>query len=767
MFRWMKNKNNKGAALVTVIIAITVVAILGILIAYITYSNFTMKVVDKYAKNNFYSAESVLDEVVAGLEEDMSREYAAAYSKVMASYGMYPSVTEMSENFRVNYVLNLVEALSQKAETIKDPDDPDAEEVAVTEDPSKYSISKLKGYVNPADFPADSTYTVDFSKEDRGEHSQNALETLTDGLMLRNVMVTYTQGGYTNTITTDIKLAVPQVTFSRISEMPNIADFAYIAQKGIDIGGNVELTLDGYAYSGNDEEITDAPALNIQPGAVLTTTGKSELLIADGDIDLTGAAQFATDKSTALWTDNVNAKPSSSVAKASNVITLMGRTYVKDDITLNGAENNLTLANQYFGFQGTASGKKSSAIIINGQNTSMDFSKLNTLVLAGTAYVAGSKNASDGTVITNQDVMTGDSIAVKSNQLAYLVPADAPGVVSNPMSYSQYQSLVSNSNWQTRILTETVPSLKRSLSSFASEGTISVVPVYTPNEGGTVYLYLSFQNTSEAAQYFMNIMGAGTSASERLQQYIGNYINVFKTSADGYSRLATNGNYLVPAVFDEESGKWVEASDPQSSTISGDGGLYHSTVSSTGEVGQELDYYNSSYEALCCKLLTTCTEEEKELSVFENLIIEDNIVELVTAVNGNTDSPAVLTAADGTQAILVVGDYTVDPATFKGSGKGVILATGNVTVTDTSWNGVIICKGKLTVGANTKLSSDIDAVSTALRIPFMDEEGENAYAPLNCFVGGENYSFLTEQQDNGVDLTDVRNCVSYLNWKSE
>ena len=60
--------NNKGASLITVIITIGFIAILAGTIMMTSLVNFKMKRVNVYAKDTFYSAEQVLDEINVGLQ---------------------------------------------------------------------------------------------------------------------------------------------------------------------------------------------------------------------------------------------------------------------------------------------------------------------------------------------------------------------------------------------------------------------------------------------------------------------------------------------------------------------------------------------------------------------------------------------------------------------------------------------------------------------------------------------------------------------------
>ena len=64
-------QQNRGFSLFTVIIAVSLVGILGMLILYIALSNFQMKITDLKGKDSFYTAERALEEIRTGLQEDV------------------------------------------------------------------------------------------------------------------------------------------------------------------------------------------------------------------------------------------------------------------------------------------------------------------------------------------------------------------------------------------------------------------------------------------------------------------------------------------------------------------------------------------------------------------------------------------------------------------------------------------------------------------------------------------------------------------------
>ena len=79
-------KNNNGAALVTVIIAVAFIMVLVSIIMTTSLVNYKMKRTNVYAKDTFYSAEQVLDEINIGLQRYMSDALSGAYMDVMENF---------------------------------------------------------------------------------------------------------------------------------------------------------------------------------------------------------------------------------------------------------------------------------------------------------------------------------------------------------------------------------------------------------------------------------------------------------------------------------------------------------------------------------------------------------------------------------------------------------------------------------------------------------------------------------------------------------
>ena len=81
-----KKINNKGSALVTVLIAGFFAAIIVTILLFVTVRNYKQRAIEYQSKQNFYQAEKALDELKTILIEDCSNSCNDSYSKVLDDY---------------------------------------------------------------------------------------------------------------------------------------------------------------------------------------------------------------------------------------------------------------------------------------------------------------------------------------------------------------------------------------------------------------------------------------------------------------------------------------------------------------------------------------------------------------------------------------------------------------------------------------------------------------------------------------------------------
>ena len=96
-------KDNRGAALITVIIVLLFISILCTLILYISSVNYRMKKADYLAKVSFYSSEKPLENMQSNLVEPVSISYKYALQLTNTHYYTYGSGDDRKNGFYNNF----------------------------------------------------------------------------------------------------------------------------------------------------------------------------------------------------------------------------------------------------------------------------------------------------------------------------------------------------------------------------------------------------------------------------------------------------------------------------------------------------------------------------------------------------------------------------------------------------------------------------------------------------------------------------------------
>ena len=205
-----KRLNDKGSALVTVIVACAVIGLLAVVSLWASLINYQMKITDTKVKSNFYSAESVLDQICVGLQSNVSDAYNKAYTTTMQKYSAL-SEDERNNMFIREYVENICLAL--KSTTVGD---------------RNYNMSLLKSYVDSS-LLDNTTYpyaeiTSLTASDDSGDGLMSTYDT---GVVLKGIKVVFVDDeGFSSVIETDISLNIPEMKFVTAEDMP---DTFYIA----------------------------------------------------------------------------------------------------------------------------------------------------------------------------------------------------------------------------------------------------------------------------------------------------------------------------------------------------------------------------------------------------------------------------------------------------------------------------------------------------------------------------------------------------------
>lgn len=773
----------RGEALISVIIAVAVVVILGLAAMFVARNNFNMKILDRESSKNFYTAESVINDVAAGLQTVMSDVYTASYTDIMEKYRQFEDVEQMKKDFEAAYVIALIARIR------------DNEAISTAYGTYRYNVDTLKRYVNASKY-ADCVWTltaddgkaneevIDENAIEAGliDSDDNILETQSDGIVLKNIHVTFKNSkGYYNEITTDIRLKVPDLSFSLISAMPNIGEYSIVAEGGLDIKETRALGIEGNFYAGHGYS-SSRDSIMLGSASYLDLS-KSTLAIANGTIVLNGGtlltggtlSGITNSRNTSLWAENITVNAHGNNGDGNDLL-LYGRTYVKDDLSVEGANSHLRLWGKYYGFSDSPlSASGSSSLVINAKGASIDMSHLDTLLLAGTGFVGTS--AATATGHSNQeDILTGDSVAIKTNQLIYLVPTECSGIVCNPMSYEQFALLYPDTGnrtadreaWENAKRTALDTVIASIHSSISAYGQVDIVPIYSQHDGGTVYLYLKFKVVDEASHYFRDMIASGSALGNKIGDYTRKYLSALTLHPD--CQIITEGNYIVPGEYDAETNQWSGETDPTYVGSREDPTSVSSFISSTA----------SSYRALCKKLVMTESsltgdELSDENTVFTNLIDTEAISNLFDCEisNGAEKDGNVITFRNDSGIVgIIANNKNGNAYTINNDGRGILIATGNV-ILKANWHGIIICDGVLSVEDGAVSAQKIaynNAANVGLAFRMMCEATETDGSSrkvsfMEVMKGAKGYSLPGTDGSDSVDRADVRNCLAFENWR--
>lgn len=539
-----KKQHNKGFSLFTVLIAVSFVGILGMFVLYMALSNFNMKVTDLKGKDSFYTAERAIEEIRAGLQQDVGDAMSQAYTQVLETYNKNTKLEDTSldkqrqSDFEDLFIKELVKKLKITAS-----------EGSVTGNENRYSLQYLKNYVDLQ--INDSTESLIITNPAGTEPIMKSSKKT--GVSLKNLKVIYVDPkGRASIIETDIRLKIPEVQFPTPSTLPDLMNMIVVADQGIVCEGAAgsTSTIQGSIYAGLLPDQNGISIL-VNPSASLNVSS-GDKLVTKGTVDVGLNSTFTTGATVNLWAKGLNADSVENVS-------LTGSTYFADDLTISGKNNNVTLAGNYFGYGSTVSALDdscrfstiykqenvktadlSSAISINGKNTTLDLSGLKKLMLAGKNYIASSKVPSGNMGTNTQDIMTGESMTVKGTQLAYLAPTEILGnssmteddrsAMTNPMTFDEYNTYLGSKGlkesgkdqvavqWDTPVESWNNKTLKE-IGVNPDEPVKTVF--YNNSSDGFVYFYLNFTDSQKAADFMQYFYLNGT--KEKMDQYLSFY----------------------------------------------------------------------------------------------------------------------------------------------------------------------------------------------------------------------------------------------------
>lgn len=778
---WNRKRRNSGSSIVIVIIAMAMIGILATTLLWMSYVNYKIKVNDIRNKNSFYSAETVMEQIVAGLQKETSDSVAVAYQEVLSNWKTLENETNRYSTFASVYLDTLVKHLrnSEKGD-------------------GYYNRDILMNYVD-TEIWKNVNQTAWKNGTDEADAEKEPVMELVNGnsLILHNVFVSYVDGDRLSIVSTDLCLDAPEIVFTRSGSVDDLYDYLLIGNQGISLTkGSGQVTGDGSIYAGIDEA-TGKGGITINPASSLAINN-GRYVISKGEIDVIGPGAGFIVRDAKETGSSVYAK---SLDLQSGMISLDSKTYIANDLTLSGNGSKATLTKEYYGYgtstetgleDRTTDQENSSAIIINGQNSMVNLSGVNTLMLAGRAYIGTNttkKELDQNTEKNEKAVLMGESITVKGGQIAYLVPTECLGVYNgesligqNPLTQDQatkMQAYKDQYGEEFREVDFTRPVGRlggETLASFGVADMDHIRKVSTQYVGGgtesksLTYYYL-VMDADDAARYYQTYYQQDNN-KEMIDNYFKKYatggilLGDYTSKQNSYTIL---GNALVSDALSQSGVSLFTSADTTTDRTltpaevfqkSADiANVYKGLTTNLSEDGASASPLQNVFESVIKKEITMKQEDGSE---------QKEPIQKYLMDNGGTME---FTTEDGLKGIITTGNYTLSSATGGASNVRLIISLGDIMI-DRNFTGLAIAKGTITIdGATGKGAASLKRNKMELYKVLNTTTGEEGAAttPMAFFVNGETgladgvQEAPTDDAGNlNIDYTEI---VRYMNWE--
>lgn len=598
-------------------------------------------------------------------------------------------------------------------------------------------------------------------------------------------------------------------------------------------GGNVSILADTVIVPGS---------VSVMDSASLLIYGKEGLAITNSQ----------------LWTDNiVLGGETLSGARAASA-TIYADAYVSDDTELNGEGSSLSFKGAYYGYGNSTRANNrwytnrvdlahfkedsnkdgnytneddddlghynSSAIIINGKESTLDISQADTLYLAGRTYIELSRHAETTTAggatttqivydPTIRDYKTGESLSIKSNQLAYIpvaidstindVKADpddedsevlyrtielSPSVVGTPLYQVFFPAEVFVGN-QVPVISQSVGAKQAYFYDFETAYTLiknkyDASPSFKAAYDAVLSTYYS--GTSTASIF--------SSADDFAAEYIAAYssevgVTIDTFAADLAQSAATN-IYASGAITSK-------AGTAFNLTTQRDFDAFKQLLNITDTTYTVFDMtndYANEYEYVKWNLghfKSSDLEQYDGSGIATGKKVEEKYIDEFIAEKGSgwltpinkfmnfnefSNMPTGVTAVNlilpsGYVAFASKEDIVVGAANPSGEVKGIIVSMGNISFDSTvkTFEGLIVAGGKIYVNNGmVNMTSNSELCRTVLKELLLTGT-EDAKFILKLFKDYENASASIDSNADAdgyvtIDTIDYTDVVEYINW---
>lgn len=785
-------KDDGGSAFIFVVIGVMFVSIVGATVLSVATNYVTTVIVDHYSTDNFYQTEGYLSEIRSGIEEIAGKANEKAYLEVVEHYTSPKMTSQMKTIYGKKYLTGIVRKLNHDAlvptETsaeIKDIESKPAADSTVTTDWEQLSMDLIKKMsTNPGTLGStygtnDLRYRFEYDKDEKELY-----------LVIRGLIIKYTdETGYRSSVKTDIRIGVPDYAFEGNRTYEELKHYISISDDILRVdtdNHSSDAAVSGNVYSGTAKKMespNDDEGSGIQIHPRTKAVFHSKRIISRGNLNIFSGADVKMSGLSGpaslgeLWLKNIVVrKPSPAVggAMTSNV-NINDNAYILDDTSIEDDNATVNLGGNYYGYsynrdnsdttEGNASLRSdySSAILINGRNTTLTSNGLTKLILAGRTFVQRNEKLADGTYQESvDDIMMGESLAVRSNQIAYLVPEEFILDGHNPLVGAEVGDDTDARNKVNIVALKSlaVGNEGKTMADFLKPG--EEITANYNNSGQYVYLYLNFKSEVAANEYFSCYYnqeeGSSPNNSKPNKEYLDDRAQSYIATLDGSMKISP-ALYLIA------------------------GNIVHDYYSNTGAKQQSPNYFDGTnkpvksllddgqskmrnYLGLQMALLSSGSESVADVRGMLDDKSKDELVKNVVLniidTNGNPSEEDNKFEKDGAslpdridnvpgygdwKIICQNDDYMIDP----GIEKGIVLCAKNVTVSS-NFEGLIIAGGKVSVTAAGSYKANPAVVGDILDI-IKNHKDKDWWKYFRCL------------DDREKRPANVAECISYEEWE--
>lgn len=747
------------------IVVISFITILATIVISAAMGNLTLKTMENKTKKTFYTAESALDEIYAGIGMDSMTRLSESYRYVVANlvkedsgYQYMISNDEANKELKERYIISMLKELTKENSNV-DFLGEEYNQYASSDNQNVISgiIEKLNAYIENVDMA--------YVKTISNIHAYKNTQVGGYRIILSDVVVVYqTQEGYFADVTVDMECLYPNVNidFTGANNLDAFKEYAIISNKDINIKNEtaINVNVNSNIIAGKDINITNGANLKLGNGAWdINVIAEGSLVVQGTSLEKSNAVLSTLAN---LWCENIiisrNEQGGKDVSSGANFTSGEGSNmYVLDDLELNGKYSNVTLKGNYYGYsydgytENIVSPAASSAIIANGQYSLLNI-QTTKLILGGHAYIRFDESENSNP----EPYMTGEALSVIGNQQMYLVPDEYindDGTVTIDETFFAYS-----------LLNASKPYIEKKVI------------------GHTNY-YLNFRNKISASNYAKAVLSDsfyqslfGTQSSTMREQR-----NLIKSTANAKIKniLAGGGITIASGVDAYSIGTMITAADNSATVFVDSKETYNQSdvtysngtgiISADGFVLTALNLKNR-YK-LISKVMCDLNDEKNGKAYIVN-----DIYEAVKAEKGYilTDQDLLGSAATNTvdfSLISSTGGYSKE---FDFGGiklcaiasdssysvptnvtAGIIIARGDITL-DHDFTGLIISEGNINIKGNATIVANISYVDEVLKNTNTDDFNKYFYAYKE--IGGEGESIKI----SNLGYSDL---VSFNNWR--